>query len=162
MACTLSLVTTKTIMQRTSNFRLMIIHLRFWNFLSQLFLILMKRGSIKFNFLTSINYISQKLSPTIHYLHLHSSRMYFLLEMDNERNVLCCTKTWSKFRNKYEGWPWGNWTKLSRYLSLVREGCILVVPNNMCWFDNIELQIAIRNKITYDKPALSICTSCNK
>ena len=63
----------------------------------------MKGGSIKFNFLTSIAYISLKVSPAIHYLLLHSFRMYFLLEMDNVRNVLCCTKTWSKFRNKYEG-----------------------------------------------------------
>ena len=63
----------------------------------------MKGGSMKFNFLTSIDYISLKVSLTIHYLPLHSSRMYFLLETDNVRNVLCCTKTWSKFRNEYEG-----------------------------------------------------------
>ena len=102
-------------------FRLMVIQSEFSNFLSQLFLILRKGGLIKFNFLTSISYISLKVSPAIHYLPLHSSRMYFLMEMDNVRNVLCCTKTWSKFRNKYEGWPWSNWTKLSRYQSLAWE-----------------------------------------
>ena len=102
-------------------FRLMVIQSEFSNFLSQLFLILRKGGLVKFNFLTSISNISLKVSPAIHYLPLHSSRMYFLLEMDNVRNVLFCLKTWSKSRNKYEVSTWSNWTKLSRYESLVRE-----------------------------------------